>query len=244
MPLYSIAVLSYGPGWIPPPEPNNNQLKVDALNTANKQSWAAIFKDSAESTINEVPFSLLKNDVMNPAPLVNDSAINQSRDTIRNFAANVSPERCKHRLNKFEKEGLQWLKNAVRSRKIAITQADKGGCILIVDPELILSCTVEKLNVVSRYTPLGLANTLPEIRSLLITLWKYALTAGFVTGEQSKKTVGLYYKPAPNKSNPFSLSTSDKFKPGICYPYPVFKIHKCSSSQLEDPNVQPPIRLN
>ena len=77
MPLYSIAVLSYGPGWIPPPEPNNNQLKVDALNTANKQSWAAIFKDSAESTINEVPFSLLKNDVMNPAPLVNDSAINQ-----------------------------------------------------------------------------------------------------------------------------------------------------------------------
>ena len=69
------------------------------------------------------------------------------------------------------------------------------------------------------------------------------LTAGFVTGEQSKTTVGLYYKPAPNKSNPFSLSTSDKFKPGICYPYPVFKIHKCSSSQLEDPNVQPPVCL-
>ena len=66
------------------------------------------------------------------------------------------------------------MKNAVRSRKIAITQADKGGCILIVDPELILSCTVEKLNVVSRYTPLGLANPLHEIRSLLITLWKYA----------------------------------------------------------------------
>ena len=108
VPLYSIAVLSNGPGWIPPPEPNINQLKVDALNTANKQSWVAIFKDSAESTINEVPFSLLKNDVTNPAPLVNDSAINQSRDTIRNFAANVSPERCKHRLNKFEKEGLQW----------------------------------------------------------------------------------------------------------------------------------------
>ena len=149
VPLYSIAVLSYGPGWIPPPEKNINQLKVDALNTANKQSWAAIFKDSSESTTKEVPLSLLKKDVTSPAPLVKDTAVNQSRDAIRNFSANVSPQRCKHRLNKFEREGLQWLKNAVRSRKIAITQADKGGCILIVYPELIVSSTIEKLNDVS-----------------------------------------------------------------------------------------------
>ena len=90
-----------------------------------------------------------------------------------------------------KKRAYSGSKNTIRSRKIAITQADKGGCILIVDPELILSCTVEKLNVVSRYTPLGLANPLPEIRSLLITLWNYALTAGFVTGEQSKKNCWL-----------------------------------------------------
>jgi hypothetical protein len=243
VPLYSIAVLSYGPGWIPPPEKNIDQLKVDAFNAANKQSWAAMFEDIAKSNTQEVPLSLLKNDVTSPAPLVQDTVINQARDAIRNFATNVSPEKCKHRLNKFEKEGLQWLKTAVRTRKIAITQADKGGCILIVYPDLILSSTKAKLNDTTLYKPLGKSNPLPDIRGLLISMWKYAVTAGFVTAEQSAKTVGLYYKPAPEKSNPFSQSTSDKFKPGICYPYPVYKIHKCSPSQLDNPNVKLPVRL-
>ena len=176
-----------------------------------------------------------------PAPLVKDAVINQSKDAIRNFASNVCPSRCKTSLNKFEREGLQWLKRAVRTHKIAITQADKGGSILIVKPELIVSSTYEKLNDIKRYKPLGSVNPLPGLRKELIVLWKYAVLENFVTCEQAAKTVGLYYKP--EKQNPFSLSTSDKFKSGIPYPYPLFKVHKLTLPQLSDPNVKPPIRL-
>ena len=62
-----------------------------------------------------------------------------------------APSKPISKLNCFEREGLQWLKNAVKCRKIAVTQADKGGCILIVDPELIITSTLEKLNDACRY---------------------------------------------------------------------------------------------
>ena len=168
VPLYSIAVLSYGPGWIPPPEANIDQLRIDALNAANKQTWSAVFKDS-DRTDEVVPLSLLKNDVTKSAPLFKDPVVNKSRDTIINFASNVSPKPCKQRLNKFEREGLQWLKRAVKTKKIAITQADKGGCILIVNPDLIVSSTLEKLNDSDRYVPLGKSNPLPDLRKELLT---------------------------------------------------------------------------
>ena len=65
----------------------------------------------------------------------------------------------------------------------------------------------------------------------------------FVTCKQAEKTVGLYYKPNPNRENQFTVSTSDKFKPGVSIAYPLFKVHKLTLEQLKDPNVRPPIRL-
>ena len=146
-------------------------------------------------------------------------------------------------MNRFEIEGLTWLKSAVSSGQIAVTQADKGGCILIVDPELIISSTEEKLMDADRYVPLGSSNPLPELRSSMLTLWKYGVLMNYVSPHQAEKTVGLYYKPNPEKDNPFTLSSADKFKPGTPYPYPLFKIHKLSQSDLDSPDVKPPVRL-
>ena len=243
VPLFSIAVLSYGPGFVPTPSLNHNQFKIDALNAANKQVWSAMFNDSPSNTESIVPLSLLKNDVTASAPIVTDHAVNQSREMIKNFASNVTPSKCKSKLNRFELEGLRWLQVAVKTKKIAITEADKGGCVLIVSPDLIVTSTQEKLSDVSRYKKLGSANPLPKLRKELLTLWKYAVLMNFVTCKQAEKTVGLYYKPNPNRENQFTLSTSDKFKPGVSIAYPLFKVHKLTLEQLKDPNVRPPIRL-
>ena len=52
VPKYSIAILSYGPGWIPSPSLNPLQFKIDCLNAANKQSWVALYKDKpSQSTL-------------------------------------------------------------------------------------------------------------------------------------------------------------------------------------------------
>ena len=243
VPLFSIGILSYGPGWIPTPSFNENQFNIDALNAANKQVWSAMFKDSPANADNDVPLSLLKNAVTAPAPNVEDYVVNRSKEVIVNFASNVAPSKPISKLNCFEREGLQWLKNAVKCRKIAVTQADKGGCILIVDPELIITSTLEKLNDACRYKCLGKVNPLPELKKDLLRYWKFAVLKNYVTEDQAKKTVGLIYKFDPNKKNPFTISTSDKFKPGIPYPYPLFKIHKLTLSELEEPNVRPPVRL-
>ena len=243
VPLFSIAVLSYGPGFIPTPTLDRSQFKVDALNAANKQVWSAVYNDSSSSNVNIVPPSLLKNAVTASAPTVNDRAVNQSREMMKNFASSVNAPKCKSKLDKFELEGLQWLQAAVKTKKIAITEADKGGCILIVTPDLIVTSTLEKLSDTKRYKKLGSANPLPDLKSLLISLWKFAVLMNFVSCKQAEKTVGLYYKPAPNKENPFNLSTADKFKPGVSIAYPLFKVHKLTLEQLNDPNVRPPVRL-
>ena len=244
VPLFSIGVLSYGPGWIPLPSFDGHKFKIDASNAANKQAWSAKFKD-AQNTEKEVPLSLLKNVVTSPAPFSKDFVVNQAKEDIINFASNCVPKKCNSNLNRFEREGLRWLTSAVKSRKIAITQADKGGCILIVKPKLILSSTEKKLKETDRYCNLGDKNPLPELKSLMMTLWKFAVTADYVTDYQAKKTVGLINKFDVNVKDPdpFTYSTLDKFKPGIPYPYPLFKIHKLSLAELENPDVQPPIRL-
>ena len=117
VPLFSIAILSYGPGWIPPPLFDQNQFNIDALNAANKQVWASIFNDSTSNAKNDVPLSLLKTQVTSPAPPVKDYVVSQVKEDIINFASNLSPKSCKSKLNRYELEGLQWLKNAVKTKK-------------------------------------------------------------------------------------------------------------------------------
>ena len=109
MPDFSIAILSYGPSWIPTPNSFDvNQFKVDAANSANKQVWSAVFKDK-DDTDNVVPLSLLKNPVTASAPasapLVDDFVVNEAKEAIVDFAKNVSPSKCKSKLNCFELEG-------------------------------------------------------------------------------------------------------------------------------------------
>ena len=125
VPLFSVGVLSYGPGWIPLPSFDEHKFKIDASNAANKQVWSAKFKN-AQNTEKDVPLSLLKNVVTSPAPFSKDYVVNQAKEDIINFASNCVPKKCKSNLNRFEREGLRWLTSAVKSRKIAITQADKG----------------------------------------------------------------------------------------------------------------------
>ena len=64
VPLYSVAILSYGPGWIPCPKFDEAQYRLDGYNAANKQGWKAIFKDSERS--NDLPMELLKKPITSP----------------------------------------------------------------------------------------------------------------------------------------------------------------------------------
>ena len=91
VPLFSIGVLSYGPGWIPSPQFNDLQFRVDGFNAGNKQAWKAVFKDS--ESVNDVPLCLLKKPVTSTCSFITDPAIAQVKEKISSFVGNIKPKR-------------------------------------------------------------------------------------------------------------------------------------------------------
>ena len=241
VPTYSIAVLSYGPGWIPTPSFNKDQFWIDGVNASNKQAWAAVFKDSTDEP--DIPMSLLKSTFTTPCSSCLDPVVNQGGDAMRKFVENVKPRKVVGNMNRFEREGFNWIKQATKEGSIAITQADKGGCMLIVEPSLITELTSEKLLDIKRYKLLGNTDPLPTLRKELLNKWKTAVNNDYVSIRQARDTVGLIFNPTSKKVDKFTISTLDKFKPGIPYPYPLIKIHKLTEDELNTPNIIPPVRL-
>ena len=67
----------------------------------------------------------------------------------------------KSNLSKNEIEGLKWLKET--KGKISVVQADKGGAIIIADPNLLRKKVLEKLENEQLYTKLQRAGAvLPQ----------------------------------------------------------------------------------
>jgi len=233
IPDYSIAVLSYGPGWIPCPDFDEMQFKVDGYNAANKQAWKAVFKNSAR--VNEVPMELLKKPVTAPCTSFEDPAIKSAKDKIVNFVDNFKPRKLESNMNRYEREGYMWLKKAVKDGLIAITSADKGGAIIIVTPQIIKDITSAKVEDPLRYRPLQTDPT-GSLRGRLLELWSSGLERKYVSGEQSKCVVGLIQK---SDKDTLSQSTSDLVKPDIPYGYPLLKIHKLTETEIREKKIPP-----
>ena len=238
VPLYSIGVLSYGPGWIPCPEFNQLQFRLDGYNAGNKQAWKAAFKDTEND--NNVPNCLLKKSVTSTCDIFSDPAIAQAKQKLTTFVDNLEPKRPTNNMNRYEREGLNWLKTAVHDGRIAITSADKGGAILILTPTIIRTLTEEKLKDDNRYKHIGTKDPTPEFSKELQDQWKIAINEGYVDSKQAKKTMGMIYKQ--NQTGPATMSTMDVYKPGIPYGYPLPKVHKLNSQQLTE-KVIPPCRF-
>lgn len=234
IPLFSIAILSYGPGWIPCPRFDEDQFKLDGFNAANKQGWKAMFKDSEGLTSSDIPAKLLKKQVTSPCLEFKDPAIRGVKEDAVNFVENFKPKKLQNNMNRFEREGYDWLRKSVREGSIAITSADKGGAVIIVTPDLIKEITASKVTDTARYKPLDKDPT-PALRRCLLDQWGYGFDRGFVSAEQAKKVTGLIPKTDGSRNQ----STSDNTKPGIPYGYPLLKLHKLSSDELKQKKIPP-----
>ena len=233
VPLYSIAVLSYGPGWIPCPTFDEMQFKVDGYNGANKQCWKAIFKDSVKS--NDLPIELLKKPFTAPCNMFEDPAIKSAKDNIINFVDNFKPKKLQSNMNRYEKEGLDWLKKAVNEGIIAITSADKGGAVIIITPAMIKDITAAKVGDPLRYRPL-MKDPTADLRGRLMALWTHGLEENYVSGSQSKSVVGLIQN---SDSGCLTQSTADFVKSDTPYGYPLLKIHKLTEAELQQKKIPP-----
>ena len=148
----------------------------------------------------------------------------------------------KSNLSAAELSGLKWLEKQTREEKISVVEADKGGAILIVYPDLLKRKTLEKLQDPSLYDQLPDDPTHKQHKKLF-DLWVKGKTNGLISPYQAKEVMGISDNLKSDGSGPTNRpSTSPHFKPGISYFYPSLKIHKLRKEQLT-PGVEPPIRL-
>lgn len=120
-------------------------------------------------------------------------------------------------------KGLRWLRDKISCNEISVCKADKGGAILIVDPNFLVKKVQEKVLNNSLYEQLP-ADIRPELHNQLICCWKYAVENSFVSMIEAKDIVGI--TPEGNKS------TASRFKYGRTYYVPSLKIHKLKPEDL------------
>ena len=117
--------------------------------------------------------------------------------------------------------------------KISVVQADKGGAILLVEPDLLERKVIEKLENPEFYTKLE-KNPTNKLKKELFELWKVRKTNKFISEKTAYEVAGVTEND--------NMSTHPRFKPGVTYYYPMLKIHKLRKEQLV-PGVEPPARL-
>ena len=231
VPKLSVAILSYGPGFIPTPSFNRNQFALDATNALHKLAWRVEL--SGNNTPSDVPLSLMKKEVTAPC-LSKDRTIASLQSTVRKFTDEFSPTPMKSNLNCFELEGFRWLQNAIKQKEIVVSCADKGNAILLLTPQQMLDIQLSKLTDTQRYTCLGEEDPTPHLSEKLHELWCEGLTKGHISDVQAKKAVGIQ-----KRGTRFTKSTSDLFKPGITYGYALLKVHKLTIDQLRAKTLPP-----
>ena len=234
IPKYSLAVLSYGPGFIPTPRLDDLQFRIDASNTASKLAWHCELGNTFDGT--ELPSSLLKKPMTAPCD-TRDKTVVKISSMLTGFSENFNPSKLRRNFNRYEDEGWKWLVNATHKGDIMVSLADKGNAIVITSPAQMLQVQLEKLSDPDRYICLNSDDPTPQLSSTLYELWFQGLTRGYVSAMQAKKTVGI-----KRAKTGFTKSTADWFKPRFTYGYALLKVHKLCLDQIKA-KTMPPARF-
>ncbi len=235
----AIALLGKGIGFVPTPEIDKSEERLHMRQTINRvfvesrkrcTEEYVIDSEAIPSQLRNVSYSL-----RTPAPDKQVNTIVERLVAAHDAALLHTREKKAQRsnLSKDESDGLKWIKEMTIKGKISVVQADKGGAILIVRPELLRKKVLEKLENPQLYTKLT-NNPLNDLKKELFDLWKIGKMRKFVSEKMAYEVVGV------TENN--NMSTHPRFKPGESYFYPLLKIHKVPKVDLL-PGVEPPARL-
>ena len=256
VPPEAIAALGKGLGFVPTPNPNIGELRLDARRVSNKITQYANRLERENPSLREVasseetdqdsdhsleePFILPKS-LRDPnyfqIPLQSTNPEFQSVLQHINLKTNslkpTTGKRRIHNLSYFEEKGFKWLKDQVANEKLCVCKADKGGAILLVPPELLSKKIEEKVKNSDLYSELD-TDPREMIAQEVIDAWREGKAANFLSEKECKEIVGLTEKN--NKS------TASRFKCGRTYFNPSLKIHKMKTEDLV-PGADIPARL-
>ena len=149
VPLGAISVLGKGLGYVPYPSQNMEQTRLEMRLTVNriinlsrrKNSSLSSSTDDNNINSNKV-YSKLKRTYHGIVTPTTDDAVNKlasamTQDLDGRLRNKPKTRAKRSNLTKDELNGLQWLENMINLDKLNVVQADKGGAILLVNPELL-----------------------------------------------------------------------------------------------------------
>lgn len=262
IPPGAICVLGKGLGFVPAPELDIEGTRLDMRLTTNR-----ILSSSNKSLrrrrkrVEVEPSELAartEESISLPAKLhqkhyaqaqpseefsVNDIVKSMESELDQKLIKGTPKKRAKPNLIKEEQEGLKWLECMSGEGKLEVVQADKGGAILIVYPDMLRKKTLEKLENPNLYTKLREDPT-HELHQELFKKWVEGKEKKFVHPDTAKKVMGVSDNDStkPDKEKTNAPSSASYHKPGKAYFYPSLKIHKLKREDLV-PGVEPPVRL-
>ena len=99
------------------------------------------------------------------------------------------------------------------NNEIAICQADKGGAIIVIQPQFLTRKVREKVTDLEAYEETD-SDIRPQLYSQLISLWKRGVESCFISNTEAKEVVGITL--AGTNPQPVDLNMGDIF-------YTIFK---------------------
>ena len=240
VPLGAIAALGKGLGFVPTPKSNPLDERLEMRQNVNRV-LAASHKQTSDQdftpTLEPIPTQLRHSSYSQRLPVADrhvntliERLVTDHDSLLKNFETDKN---LKSNLSKDERDGIKWLQDMAKKEKVSVVQADKGGAILLVTPELLRRKVLEKLENPQLYTKLD-ADPLKNLKKELFELWKKGKIEKYVSPKVAYAVAGV------TENN--NMSTLPMYKPGVPYFYPMLKIHKLRKEDLV-PGVEPPARL-
>ena len=161
VPLGAIAALGKGLGFVPTPKSNPLDERLEMRQNVNRVLAASQKQTSDQDftpTLEPIPTQLRHSSYSQRLPVADrhvntliERLVTDHDSLLKNFETDKN---LKSNLSKDERDGIKWLQDMAKKEKVSVVQADKGGAILLVTPELLRKKVLDKLEYTQLYTNL------------------------------------------------------------------------------------------
>ena len=239
VPDCAILYLDKGSSFVPSVPVSHHDIIFDTNEFLRKIHWRTWFNTAIDNTGDDIAVG--SNDVhpklrlpSHKWPVVKNKLLDHVSNKISNVADSLAISRFSkyNNLTFLEKRGLFWCLKMKRDYKVHFSQADKGGAIVLMDPNVVNQVILSNLQNPTKYVLLP-SDPRSDIESSLLDLCRRNL---FLKGLNKSELFLITGNTEKGKShNPL-------FSAGKPNPFPLFKLHSATPGDLLN-KVTPPHRL-
>ena len=197
-------------------------------------------KDSCTYTTSQSPFPYQESIPQSIKPPYKDIStfshkpLSTFLDDLDNFTKEIVVKKPENNLTYLERTGAQWCRKQIKDQKLYISQADKGGAILLLDPSKVHNIIKTELCDTNKYVKLPKDPSKEFEKNLKRTTLAWTKNDTMTPGE--RRAISGYGGEKDTKSHHPAYKVQ---KPS---PIPSFKLHKLSNDDILQ-KVIPPIRF-